>query len=158
MNKMGTDVIKQILSVNKIQINKDMFMLWVTFKDVYDEKHDGYLTSDLEITNIKEKGLGLLDPNIKKFSSIAESDLYVSRLKEMVSWREDEDNFILLTVKFTIDDKFNLDDTITKLSSIDAKTVQIGKPNDDTILTSIDDARQFRDRLISIQDIIGDDQ
>lgn len=156
MNKMGTDVIKQILAVNKIQLNKDKFMLWVTFKDVYDEKHDGYLTVDLEITNIKEKGLGLLDPNIKKFSSISESDLYVSRLKEIVSWREDEDNFILLTVKFTIDGKFNLDDTIAKLNAISAKTVQIGKPNDDSILTSIDDAIQFRDRLKTIQDIIGE--
>jgi hypothetical protein len=156
MNKMGTDVIKQILAVNKIQLNKDKFMLWVTFKDVYDDKYDGYLTADLEITNIAEKGLGLLDPNIKKFSTIAESDIYVNRLTEMVSWREDEDNFILLTVKFNIDGKFDLDEAIAKLNAISAKTVMIGKPNDDSILTSIDDARQFRDRLISIQNIIGE--
>ena len=156
MNKMGTDVIKQILAVNKIQINKDKFMLWVTFKDVYDEKYDGYLTTDLKITNIKEKGLGLLDPNIKKFTGIQEADIYVNRLKEMVSWREDEENFILLTVKFNIDGTFNLDETIAKLNAMNAKTVQIGKPNDDSILTSVDDARQFRDRLKTIQDIIGE--
>ncbi len=156
MNKMGTDVIKQVLAVNKVQLNKDKFMLWIIFVDVYDEKHNGYLTYDLEISNLKEKGLGLLDPNIKKFTSTAEADIYINRLKEMVGWREDEDNYILLTVKFNIDDKFNLDEAIAKLNDIKAKTVMIGKPNDDSILTSVDDARQFRDRLKTIQDIIGE--
>lgn len=154
MEKLEPGSIKQVTAVSKLHINKDKYILLIGFKDVYDEKHEGYLTNDLKITNIGEKNLMNLDADVKKFSTIQESDIYVTKLKDLISWRENEDDFILLTVKFKLDPKFNIDEITSKLDTVGAKVVQIGQPNDDSILTAIDEARQFRDRLLTIQNII----